>query len=146
MADYDKDTVELMYPSVTGLEIPEGDLFDLLFAAADAKVRSDGFATDELKIIAACYYIAYLASGAKVAADGKYTAVSKSIGQVSQSCTLSGDSAANAWLDRYNALITNEAAGTIGGAKVRFRPPATGYTDLATKRHVMRWWRHNGRL
>lgn len=147
MADYDKNTVKGMYHSVTGASAPADALFDLFFVVADEKVQSDGFRTDELKIVAACYYIAYLASGAETSSDGKYASVSKSIGSVSQSVSLGhGTENANAWLDRYNALITNEAAGTIGGTKVHFSPPATGYTDNATRRHVMRWWGRNGRI
>lgn len=147
MVDYSKEKVNEMYHSITGLTALDASLFDLFFEVANEKVQSDGFRTEELKIIAACYYIAYLVSGAETSADGKYASVSKSIGSVSQSVSLGhGTESSNAWLDRYNALITNEAAGTIGGTKVHFSPPATGYVDNATRRHVMRWWRQNGRL
>ena len=144
MPEYTREEVRGNYPLVTGQDVPNA--WDLFIEIADAKVRSDGFTNDATRILAACYYIAYLASTATTDSDGRYTSVSKSIGNVSMSVSLShGKAPANVWLDRYNELITNNANKNIGGGRVKFSPPATGYRDNVTHRRILRWW-PNGRL
>ncbi len=142
--EYTEDNTKNTYPQVTHASVP--DAWGVYWPIANAKVKSDNFAGDDLKILAACYYIAYLASGAEIAADGKYASVSKSIGPASKSVSLGhGTESANAWLDRYNALISNVSGGDIGGCIVSIPPPATGYRDNITERRVKNWWRH-GRI
>ena len=139
--DYTEEATRNAYHPVTHQTVPEA--WEVYWPIADAKVKSDKFPRDELKILAACYYIAYLASGAEIDTDGKYTSVSKSIGPASKSVSLGhGTEAANAWLDRYNALIANESGGEIGGCSVSIPPPRTGYRDPVTRRRLRSWWRN----
>ena len=143
---YTEDHTKDVYPTVTKQTTPVEPAWTVFWQIVDAKVRSDNFAGDDLKTLAACYYIAYLASGAEIAADGKYASVSKSIGPASKSVSLGhGTESANAWLDRYNALISNTGAAHGGGRIVRLPPPATGYRDSVTARHIRTWWRY-GRI
>lgn len=150
---YNQNTVKQVYPHITGQAVPTDDVWDIYWSIANAKVQSDGFADDNTKILAACYYIAYLASGSQISSDGRYEASrSKSIGSVSESVTMAktGETAtANSWLDRYNALVSSSSENSTvatRGRIVRFRPPLTGYRDGATARRVMDWWYRHGRL
>lgn len=142
---FDENTVKIAYKHVVGHDLPNDNAFGVYWPVAVSKVQNDRFRAggDEIKTLAACYYIAYLHSATIVSASGKQVAsFSKSIGNVSISETNGKETSesVNEWLKRYNDLLAGTDPSRGMGAIVRMPTPSVPFRDGTTSRRILAWW------